>query len=61
MNQISEIRKIMLRSSNQNIKESYLQEEEDNMQTENAIRKNAKEDKLKDINFAKIYAPYKNI
>ena len=61
MNQMSEIRKIMLRSSNQNIKESYLQEEEDNMQTENIIKKNVKDDKLKDINFAKIYAPYKKI
>ena len=59
MNQMSEIRKIMLRTSNQNIKESYLQEEEDNMQTENAMKKSVKEDKLKDINFAKIYAPYK--
>lgn len=59
MNQMSEIRKIMLRSSNQNIKASYLQDEEDNIQTENVIRKNENDDKLKDINFAKIYAPYK--
>ena len=61
MNQISEIRKIMMRSSNQNIKASYLQEEEDNMQTEKAITKNVNDDRLKDINFTKIYAPYKKI
>ena len=59
MNQMSEIRKIMLRSSNQNIKASYLQDEEDNIKTENVINKNVDNDKLKDINFAKIYAPYK--
>ena len=53
VNQSSEIRKIMLRNSHQNIRISYLQE---NNQTNNVLNNNKKTQKY-EIDFLKIYSP----
>ena len=53
INQSSEIRKIMLRNSHQNIQISYLQEDN---QTNNALNNNKKTQKY-EIDFFKIYSP----
>jgi hypothetical protein len=55
INQSSEIRKIMLRNSHQNIKISYVQEDN---QTNNALKNNKKPQKY-EIDFFKIYSPLK--
>ena len=57
INQSSEIRRIMQRSTNKNIQASYIKEEQ--IQTDNALQYTQKTKKVIEIDFDKIYYPHK--